>query len=100
MRMEELKKRFRKKALEASPWGQEKEKTGAYPVEEYRLKLLKMPRSVVSRRWFTGGGLLMSLILSGLCVAGQAGFIAVFFLMLGFVCFDYYRFLGRLKVES
>ncbi len=98
--MEKLRDRFRKKEPEASPWGAEKEKTEAYPVEEYRLKLLKMPRSVVSRRWFTGSGLAMSLILSGLCIAGQAGVIAVFFLILGFVCFDYYRFLGRIKVES
>lgn len=98
--MEKLRERFRKKAPPPSPWGPEKEKTEAYPAETYRLKLLKMPKSIVSRRWFTGGGLAMGLILSGLCIAGQAGVIAVFFLILSFVCFDYYRFLGRIKVES
>lgn len=98
--MEKIRERFRKKAPPASPWGPEKEKTEAYPAETYRLKLLKMPKSIVSRRWFTGGAMTLSFVLSILCVAGEAGLISVFFLLFGLISFDYYRFLGRIRIES
>lgn len=98
--MEKIRERFRKKTPEASPWGAEKEKTEAYPAETYRLKLLKMPRSVVSRRWFIGGLLVLGIVLSGLCLVGEAGVISMFFMVFSIACYDYYRFLGRIRVDS
>jgi hypothetical protein len=101
MRMEKLKKLLRKKEeVVESPWGVETPKTEAYPLEKYKVKLQKMPRAVASRRRFVLGGAILSGILSILCIVGQASLVSIFFIVFGLVMVDYWRLLGRLKVDA
>ena len=99
--MEKLKKIFQRKTETVeSPWGVAPPKTDAYPLEKYKVKLLKMPRTVTSRRRLILTATVLSALLSIACVVGQASLVAPFFIIFGLILVDYYRFLGRLRVES
>jgi len=98
--LEKIRERFRPKKRE-SVWGDgSAPRTAVFPAEEYRLRLLKMPKSVSSRRTLTGLSVAGCVLLAGLCVAGEAALIGVFFVAFGAISLDYYRFLGRIRVDS
>jgi hypothetical protein len=101
MILEKLRNLFRKKTeVVESPWGVAAPKTDAYPLEKYRVKLLKMPKTVTSRRRLIFVATVLSGLLVVACIVGQAALVAPFFLIFGLLMVDYYRFLGRLRVES